>query len=285
LSFIHKSIIVETDWIFMKISACKQLASLKPAGYARERMIAFTLVELLVVIAIIGILAGMLMPTLGRAKEAGRRIACLNNLSQLGTAIKVYVGDNDGQLPQRAIKGRWPQQLYEMYGKETKVLRCPSDRPRTPMTWETDTNNYPADATPRSYMINGFNDYYVDRFGPAVAADWTAFESLMCASNIIREDIVLYPSDTIVFGEKQTAAGDYYMDTLEPSSSGVVGNDFANIAEQSRHDSMGGGTSTGGSNFAMMDGSARFLPYPTSLDPLNLWCISDANREGNRVVP
>ena len=59
----------------------------------------FTLIELLVVIAIIAILAAMLLPTLGRAKEISKSIACTNNLKQLGTAVTMYVGDYNGWLP------------------------------------------------------------------------------------------------------------------------------------------------------------------------------------------
>jgi prepilin-type N-terminal cleavage/methylation domain-containing protein/prepilin-type processing-associated H-X9-DG protein len=56
----------------------------------------FTLIELLVVIAIIAILMAVLMPTLHRAREQGRRAACLSNLRQLGLAWVVYADENDG---------------------------------------------------------------------------------------------------------------------------------------------------------------------------------------------
>jgi prepilin-type N-terminal cleavage/methylation domain-containing protein/prepilin-type processing-associated H-X9-DG protein len=250
---------------------------------------AFTLIELLVVIAIIAILAAMLLPVLGRAKESGKRIACLNNLHEFGIALKLYTGDYDDQFPHRGsgnapTPARWPQQMYNLYGKNTNMLICPSDGPDAPDTLQTDGVNYPGDAASRSYIMNGFNDYYADQFGTTT---WGTLESDMLGSPVsIKDSNIPHVSDTIVLGEKKNDAGDYYMDTYEGA-----GNDWSGIAEQGRHDNGGhtasstgnGAGSTGGSNYAMADGSARFIKFPQALDPLNMWCVIDANRTANAI--
>ena len=60
----------------------------------------FTLIELLVVIAIIAIIAGILFPDFAQAKESGKKASCLSQSHQIGTAIQLYLSDNNGSYPQ-----------------------------------------------------------------------------------------------------------------------------------------------------------------------------------------
>ena len=65
----------------------------------RRAVGSFTLIELLVVVAIIAILAAMLLPALGAAREKARRSSCMSNMKQVGTAFAMYTGDYSGYVP------------------------------------------------------------------------------------------------------------------------------------------------------------------------------------------
>jgi prepilin-type N-terminal cleavage/methylation domain-containing protein/prepilin-type processing-associated H-X9-DG protein len=120
------------------------LAAVAPHGYRRHLTCcsptrlrsAFTLIELLVVVAIIAVLAAILFPVFSKAIERAKRVQCLNNLHQVGTALLVYTDDNDGRFPwaycdnsvflnptRRSLKT-----CMQSYTGATTVWECPSDR-------------------------------------------------------------------------------------------------------------------------------------------------------------
>jgi prepilin-type N-terminal cleavage/methylation domain-containing protein/prepilin-type processing-associated H-X9-DG protein len=105
---------------------------------------AFTLIELLVVIAIIALLAAILFPVFGTARESARATSCLSNLKQIGNAHLLYVQDYDEKLllwvavadpsnPTTSLSVATPRMerwwiKLEAYAKNRNIFRCPSNR-------------------------------------------------------------------------------------------------------------------------------------------------------------
>src|SRR5436190_584218 len=156
-----------------------------PTGFWDQCSAAFTLIELLVVIAIIAILAAMLLPALGRTKQKGQTVACINHEKQLALASIMYAGDyrdswpfnNPGDdsvnlanppanyVPRVWAEGREGSNLIDEqtaqgmvservsliapYVKEKAVFRCPADK-------KSLNNTGPVVLRPRSFGMNGY---------------------------------------------------------------------------------------------------------------------------------
>lgn len=151
------------------------------AGSARRQ--GFTLIELLVVLAVVGILAGLLLPVLARARENGRRAACQSNLRQIGLGLQQYTQDWDEILipdwfapdgtttPGTTQSADTPQARYKWmdavypYIRSTKIFTCPSATGSRATPWV-----YYKDLPPNS-ETDDFGSYVIMHgYGPTLSA-------------------------------------------------------------------------------------------------------------------
>jgi prepilin-type N-terminal cleavage/methylation domain-containing protein len=138
--------------------------------YDQKNTGGFTLVELLVVIAIIAILAALLLPALGQAKEKALRLTCMNNEKQLYLSLHMYCDENEDKLPVLTqVGGTGPSWCWDVPSTATdamlnngctkRTFYCPSTAPKftdnenwldAESLWNYGTNN----STP--FSITGY---------------------------------------------------------------------------------------------------------------------------------
>ncbi len=222
---------------------------------------AFTLIELLVVIAIIAILAAILFPVFGRARENARKTSCLSNMKQIGLGLVQYLQDYDEIYPitfqnnttpptnngfQSAPSHRgWAYNL-QPYTKSVQVFQCPSD--------DSPIVNYASVTDTTGHQNPGYSDYAYNRLLGNAA---TATPKTINASQLT------FASNTVAIVEIPGSAGSTSGVSVcgGPgggclSSTGVAGfatgrTDSAGLGSLQRH--------LGGSTIAFADGHAKWF--------------------------
>jgi prepilin-type N-terminal cleavage/methylation domain-containing protein/prepilin-type processing-associated H-X9-DG protein len=184
---------------------------------------AFTLVELLVVIAIIAILAAILFPVFGRARENARRTSCLSNMKQIALSFRQYTQDYDERFPlavsvvtvANAAPVGWADAL-QPYMKSTQILQCPSEAS-------------PPDASVlASGTTGGYSDYwYNGRLSRNSVADPTQVPGTFTSNGYnsgISEAALQSSSLTILLGDGSSGSATYRCNSGAAASDTTVAN-------------------------------------------------------------
>jgi prepilin-type N-terminal cleavage/methylation domain-containing protein/prepilin-type processing-associated H-X9-DG protein len=270
--------IMETDVLLMSESHSNSIErnismnmkrSHKVGTVTGDKIRAFTLIELLVVIAIIAILASILFPVFGRARENARRSSCQSNLKQIGLGIMQYTQDYDERLPAHyngaiSLAGgvnSWRRQIFP-YVKSTQIFACPSNTANSSLGGDSTDANMTAAGVPltsprfpRSYNCNGKVDFnagnatYIGGTPPMAANNG---QSLAALNDVARTILVTEGGDVdyvdVPMGENGTTFSDHMF-------AGHLGT----------------------ANFVFADGHVKAMKPINTATPINMWNVEETN--------
>ena len=255
---------------------------------SRNNQKAFTLIELLVVIAIIAILASLLLPALGKAKEKAHRIGSLSNLKQWGLAQTMYVDDSNQLFPATKIPNGTPgtpgdysedqprwldltdveyanRQSGGSYGRDAWFNVLPPYIKSQPL-WQyalatTGPNDFnsgrnifhcpTASARPLDAALNA-GTRVVFEYGMNSKGMWEQNGTVQV--NPVKAQIVKNPSAFVMFSDNRVRADEtpyYGTDATKANNLGTPQNYTSRFS--SRHN--------GGGNIAFSDGHAAYFKY------------------------
>jgi prepilin-type N-terminal cleavage/methylation domain-containing protein/prepilin-type processing-associated H-X9-DG protein len=227
----------------------------------------FTLIELLVVIAIIAILASILFPVFGRARENARRSSCLSNLKQIGLGVLQYTQDYDEIYPMKRWSGGSAQMNDTMswrritfpYVKSAQIYTCPSNTYGT----EPANDSYPGWAVlgpndpkfSRSYSINGQTRYIN---GTAIAEEYGGgIYRPASLSSVPDAAQTVYVAE---YSWRDAAVEWEDSNALNPNANGLYSKGHL-----------------GTSNFLFADGHVKAMKPSATGSPVNMWNVEENN--------
>ncbi len=218
------------------------------SGGRRDDRRAFTLIEMMTVLAIIGVLAGLLLPALARAKAKGRALVCASNLGQIGKALIMYEHEN-GAYPgagwpvrvtnQVAVVSQdsWEMRVRPGLTGNTDVFSCPGYQPPTI-----------AGATAPAYGYNANGSARTDDFRWDLGL---GHGGALPGSRTIRAGDVRAPADMVAIGDIQSPPGVWF-NTITPNLPQRIGGQDSIVPD--RHD--------GGANMVFCDGHTEAAHRP-----------------------